>query len=56
MLDGGFYFLNTPIGNTTAAPRLAQREIRIEPKFVPSDIETDLERLVEVRFLRSSES
>src|SRR3989454_6847476 len=51
MLDGGFYLLNTPIGNATAGPRLAQPEIRIEPKFVPSDIETDVERLVEVRFL-----
>src|SRR5438093_2205968 len=33
------------------SPGFAQREIRIEPKFVPSDIETDVERLVEVRLL-----
>jgi hypothetical protein len=34
MQDGGIYLLNTPISNATAGPRLAQREIRIEPKFV----------------------
>lgn len=39
---------DTPVRDTAALPRLGRVRIRIEAELVPSDVEPDIERLVEV--------
>src|SRR6188508_1047920 len=50
MRDGFLDVRDTPVGHGAALARLATPRIGIETKLEPADVETDVERLVEVRF------